>query len=295
MIRDMLEFHVNKYRREKQIKWWQCFHKNHGWISGFRVAKNHVSRSWAITTFERERQRDVTLRTYCIPFLSKCQSWPHRCIWIFEADFVGDSFKNRLLTPHPVSPKKIHNWKSISSNYIGRIMHFCDFAKRVYKRVLCAFWGGQEYCKKVAYICQITREESKGKVIALVDQPKCERSFSSWNILRWWIVCILELHDRHPPTMHTKSVSCHNSWRSRENSHDKSWRDSFILLLWLLLQHSNSSSWILMQKKKQQIHHHHHHHHQHEREGEKTIQSIMQKFLSHQKLQMLTLIGDEQR
>jgi hypothetical protein len=23
----------------------KCFHKNHGWISGFRVAKKHVSRS----------------------------------------------------------------------------------------------------------------------------------------------------------------------------------------------------------------------------------------------------------
>jgi hypothetical protein len=103
-------------------------------------------------------------------------------------------------------PKKIHNWKSISSNYIGRIMHFCDLAKRVYKRVLCAFLGGgHEHGKKVAYICQITREESKGKVIALVDQPKCERSFSSWNIMRWWIVCILELHDQ-PPLTPSQSV-----------------------------------------------------------------------------------------
>jgi hypothetical protein len=46
-------------------------------------------------------------------------------------------------------------------------------------REFCVLFGGQEYGKKVAYICQITREESKGKVVALVDQPKCERSFSS--------------------------------------------------------------------------------------------------------------------
>jgi hypothetical protein len=90
----------------------------------------------------------VTLRTYCIPFLSKCQSWPHRCIWIFEADFVGDSFKNRLLTPHPVSPKKFITESPSAAIILEELCIFVILQKGFIREFCVLFGGGKNIARK---------------------------------------------------------------------------------------------------------------------------------------------------
>lgn len=143
MMRDMLEFHVNKYHREKQIKWWQCFHKNHGWISGFRVAKNHVSRSWAITTFERERQREMWRWELTVSHSSPSANLGHTGAFGFLKLILLET-ASRTGCSHPIpSPQKKFITESPSAAIILEELCIFVILQKGFIREFCVlFWGG---------------------------------------------------------------------------------------------------------------------------------------------------------